>query len=192
MHVIANTCSSSRSDRIHRMLPAPSHRRSRRFVLPVLSCLVAGLAFCASPASARSSHSVSARALPDEGPRPLQLSDLPPELRALANASGETSPGDGRVVDRGVASWYGGRHNGRRTASGTRFDQRELTAAHAFLPLGTRVRVVREDTGEAVVVTITDRIGTHRRVIDLSRSAAVALNMIGPGVARVRIEVLEG
>lgn len=110
----------------------------------------------------------------------------------MASRNDEAAAGDGQVVDRGVASWYGGRHNGRRTASGTRFDQRELTAAHAFLPLGTRVRVVREDTGEAVVVTITDRIGTHRRVIDLSRSAAVALDMIGPGVAPVRIEVING
>jgi rare lipoprotein A len=97
----------------------------------------------------------------------------------------------GHVVQQGLASWYGGRHNGRRTASGTRFDMHEMTAAHASLPLGTRVRVVRVDTGDAVIVTITDRIGTHRRVIDLSRTAAVALNMIGPGVAQVRIEVLE-
>ena len=172
------------------MLPAPFHRRSRRFVLPVLGCLVAGLALCAAPASARTAHRP---AVADEGPRALQLSDLPPELRELARHNDAAVPdAQGRVVDRGVASWYGGRHNGRRTASGTRFDQREMTAAHAFLPLGTRVRVVREDTGEAVVVTITDRIGTHRRVIDLSRSAAVALDMIGPGIARVRIEVLEG
>ena len=67
-----------------------------------------------------------------------------------------------------------------------------MTAADASLPLGTRVRVVREDTGEAAAVTITDRIGTRRRVIDLSRGAAVVLAGIGPGVASVRIEVLEG
>jgi rare lipoprotein A len=85
-----------------------------------------------------------------------------------------------------------GRHNGRRTASGSRFNERQMTAAHASLPLGTRVRVVREDTGEAVVVTITDRIGTRLRVIDLSRGAAVVLGLIRPGVASVRIEVLEG
>jgi len=133
--------------------------------------------------------------------RPLQLSDLPPELRSLPNArdglvdvaSNDVGTNEhGRMVQNGMASWYGGRHNGRRTASGTRFNEHDMTAAHASLPLGTRVRVVRQDTGEAVIVTITDRIGTRRRVIDLSRSAAVALNMIGRGIAEVRIEILEG
>ena len=87
----------------------------------------------------------------------------------------------------GVASWYGASHAGRRMSNGVRFDPRNLTAAHATLPLGSRVKVVREDTGEFVIVTITDRIGTHRRVIDLSQGAAAQIGMLRSGLATVRL-----
>ncbi|MBV8911738.1 MAG: septal ring lytic transglycosylase RlpA family protein [Acetobacteraceae bacterium] len=88
----------------------------------------------------------------------------------------------------GQASWYGGRHNGRRTSSGTPFDQNAMTAAHATLPLGTRVRVTMQDTGESVVVTITDRQPPKGlRVIDLSRGAASRIGLLGSGVAMVTL-----
>lgn len=86
----------------------------------------------------------------------------------------------------GVASWYGGpRWQGRRTASGTRYEQDGFTAAHATLPLGSRVRVTLAGSGRSVVVTINDRPGTRTRVIDLSRGAARALGILDRGVARV-------
>ena len=62
------------------------------------------------------------------------------------------------VGESGTASYYGNRHQGRRTASGGRFDQRMLTAAHAWLPFGTKVRVTALNTGKSVIVTITDRL----------------------------------
>ena len=62
------------------------------------------------------------------------------------------------VSEAGFASYYGNRHQGRRTASGARFDQRKLTAAHPWLPFGTKVRVTALETGKAVIVTITDRL----------------------------------
>lgn len=87
----------------------------------------------------------------------------------------------------GVASFYGSRHQGRRTASGGRFDQKALTAAHPWLPFGTKVRVTVEATGISVVVTITDRLPSRRRVIDLSTAAARLLGIVRQGLAEVSL-----
>lgn len=86
----------------------------------------------------------------------------------------------------GTASFYAKFWHGRRTASGERFDNNELTAAHPWLPFGTRVRVMAE-TGQEVVVTITDRMFSRRRIIDLSQAAARALGMIRAGTAEVTL-----
>lgn len=92
----------------------------------------------------------------------------------------------------GLATWYGGKFHGRKTASGERFDQRALTAAHRTLPFGTVVRVTNQRNGRSVVVRINDRgpYGNRRRVIDLSRHAAEVIDMVQDGVVPVRIEVL--
>lgn len=90
----------------------------------------------------------------------------------------------------GIASWYGGKHwQGNKTSSGSRYDENALTAAHATLPLGTKVRVVRND-GRSVIVTINDRPGTRTRIIDLSREAARALGILDAGVAMVTLQPL--
>ena len=88
----------------------------------------------------------------------------------------------------GQASWYGGKHNGRRTSSGETFDQNGLTAAHPSLPLGSRVRVTMHETGESVVVRITDRQPYHGyRIIDLSRGAAAQIGLLGRGTGTVTL-----
>jgi len=88
----------------------------------------------------------------------------------------------------GLASWYGGaRWQGHRTASGDRYDEHELTAAHASLPLGSKVRVSVGSTGRSVIVTINDRPGTRSRVIDLSYQAAKELGLLNRGVALVTL-----
>jgi len=95
-------------------------------------------------------------------------------------------------VQTGVASWYGPGFHGRPTASGERFDQWKLTAAHRTLPFGTRAMVTSLDNGRSVEVRINDRgpfVGG--RIVDLSRAAAQSLHMIGPGLMRVRLEVLD-
>jgi len=92
----------------------------------------------------------------------------------------------------GMATWYGGpRWQGRRTASGARYEQDGLTGAHATLPLGSKVRVSLEGTGRSVIVTINDRPGTHRIVIDLSRGAARELGMLDRGIARVTLSSVQ-
>jgi len=91
----------------------------------------------------------------------------------------------------GFASYYGREHDGRRTASGARFDMHALTAAHPSLPFGTRVRVTNLENGRDVVVRINDRGPFARgRIIDLSYAAARKLRMIAQGTAHVRLEVL--
>lgn len=94
-----------------------------------------------------------------------------------------------RGVQVGQASWYGPGFHGRKTASGTRFNQHALTAAHRSLPLGTRARVTNLKNGKKVLVTINDRGPYHGgRIIDLSRAAAKQLAM--NGTARVRVEAI--
>lgn len=101
-----------------------------------------------------------------------------------------------RVRQTGLASYYGPGLHGRRTASGERFDQTEMTAAHRTLPLGTRVRVTNLENGASVVLTINDRgpYGRNRRrgaIIDVSKGAAQRLDFITDGLTRVRVEVLD-
>jgi rare lipoprotein A len=87
----------------------------------------------------------------------------------------------------GVASYYGGRHNGRRTSSGAIFNEREMTAAHATLPFGTKVLVQLAGTDRSVVVTITDRLFSRHRIIDLSKGAAEQLGIVHQGLAMVML-----
>lgn len=134
---------------------------------------------------------------------------LPVVTALLAFAAPGGSGGGARAAgpgwqETGVASWYGGRHHGRRTSSGEAFDQHAMTAAHPSLPLGSRIKVTVQDTGASVVVRITDR-QPHKgvRIIDLSRGAAsriglvsrgtgwVTLSQPGPGEEAEEVEVAE-
>ena len=100
----------------------------------------------------------------------------------------ESPTGEAAWKQSGVASWYGGsRWQGHRTSSGARYDENQLTAAHATLPLGSKVRVSLHNSARSVVVTITDRPGTRSRIIDLSRGAASALGILDQGVAMVTL-----
>jgi rare lipoprotein A len=95
-------------------------------------------------------------------------------------------------VQQGAASWYGPGFHGRKTASGERFDQHELTAAHKKLPLGTKATVTNLKNGKTVEVEINDR-GPYvgGRILDLSKAAAERLGMRHAGTTRVRLVVTE-
>ncbi|MGE0574209.1 MAG: septal ring lytic transglycosylase RlpA family protein [Reyranella sp.] len=95
-------------------------------------------------------------------------------------------------VETGVASWYGPGFHGKSTANGERYDQRDRTAAHRTLQMPSIVRVTNLENGHSTVVRINDRGPFARsRVIDLSRTAAEELDVVGKGTARVRIEQLQ-
>jgi len=96
-----------------------------------------------------------------------------------------------RDLGTGVASYYGRRFHGRRTANGERFDMHAMTAAHKTLPFGTRVLVTNPRNGRSVTVRINDRGPFIRgRTIDLSRAAAERIGMIASGHARVKLEIV--
>jgi len=94
-------------------------------------------------------------------------------------------------VEQGVASWYGPDFHGGRTATGETYDMHAMTGAHPTLPLPTWVRVTNLGNGKSVVVRLNDRGPFARgRIIDLSRAAAEALDMVRAGTARVEVQSL--
>jgi rare lipoprotein A len=111
-------------------------------------------------------------------------------LFSLLGGCSTVGTGSG-VTETGMASYYGARHHGNKTASGERFDQHALTAAHRSLPFGSRVQVTNLRNNKRVVVRINDR-GPYakQRIIDLSQKAAEQLDMLRDGVVPVRIEQL--
>ena len=105
--------------------------------------------------------------------------------------SQQISLGPIRIRLSGIASWYGPGFHGNRSASGERYNQNALTAAHRSLPFGTKVRVTNIRNGRSVVVRINDRGPYARgRIIDLSAAAARTVGVMQSGVAPVRVEVL--
>ena len=96
-------------------------------------------------------------------------------------------------TEKGIASWYGPGFDGRQTANGETYDMWAMTAAHKTLPFDSMVEVHNLDNGQRTTVRINDRGPFIRgRIIDLSRAGAEAIEMVGPGVARVKIRVVSG
>ncbi len=114
----------------------------------------------------------------------------PAALPALAPGGPPSRPAHRAQIAEGKASYYSQMFAGRKTASGERYDPERMTAAHKSLPLGTWVRVTRND-GRFVEVRINDRCGCGGgHIIDLSRAAARRLDMIRAGSVPVRVEVI--
>ena len=102
-------------------------------------------------------------------------------------------PAPAGYTEEGNASWYGEPFNGRRASNGEIYDMYKLTAAHRTLPFDTMVRVTNLNNGKSTAVRITDRGPfVENRIIDLSLAAAREIDLVGPGVAPVRVEVLGG
>jgi len=95
------------------------------------------------------------------------------------------------LVEIGIASWYGPPYHNRRGSNGEIYDMHAMTAAHRTLPLGSIVRVTNIESGNSVIVRITDRGPfMEGRVIDLSQAAAKELDLVQKGTGQVRLEVL--
>lgn len=143
----------------------------------------------------------------DGGPRaPVDVSHIPDAVPRVEPRSELGNP-DSYVVDgrryyvmqsgdgysqRGIASWYGTKFHGRRTASGEPYNMYAMTAAHKTLPLPTYVRVTNLDNGRSVIVRVNDRGPFHgNRLIDLSYAAAKKLDVIATGTAPVEIRAID-
>jgi rare lipoprotein A len=138
----------------------------------------------------------------DKPPAPADRSETPPVANVPSPLENKQTTGAARIpapsqptqspptlTETGLASWYGAKHHGKRTASGEVFNQEELTAAHPTLPWGSRVKVINLENSKSVDVRINDR-GPYKkgRIIDVSRAAARALGMVQRGITNVRIE----
>jgi rare lipoprotein A len=116
---------------------------------------------------------------------------LPQQSEPTAPIARIPVPAQPTMMETGLASWYGPKFHGRRTASGEVFNQEKLTAAHPTLPWGSRVKVTNLANGKSVDVRINDRGPFGKgRIIDVSRAAAKALDMVGRGITTVRLEWL--
>ena len=149
--------------------------------LAIIAVLASSLSACPSMIEpAGSSHAGTQAPEPSGG----TVMTEPIETAAPPEPTGE--------VERGQAGWYGDRYHGRKTASGERFDQNALTAAHRTLPFGTMVEVKNLDNGRTVTVRINDRgpFGRKTRIIDLSRAAAGEIDMVHAGVAQVELRIV--
>jgi rare lipoprotein A len=128
-------------------------------------------------------HNRSARVAPPPAPPPPGAEPSPSTVPTPA-----TVP---EANEEGLASWYGHPYHGRPSASGEIYDMEQMTAAHRTLAFNTMVRVHDLDNQQSVDVRINDRGPfVDGRIIDLSHAAARAIGMIGPGTARVRLEIL--
>jgi len=99
---------------------------------------------------------------------------------------------DSLFIQKGIASYYGGKFHGRKSASGEIYHKDSLTAAHKILPFGTVVKVTNLKRNTSVIVRVTDRLPmSSKRQIDLSLAAARELEMLRDGIGNVRIEAID-
>jgi len=180
--------------------------------IPILIAAALGLAIagCGStpPAKQASAPAKSGGYYLDDGPEatpPPNLDAVPDAvpreepLHRFANrtyvALGKTyTPQTERRThsQEGLASWYGRRFHGKKTASGEAYDMYAMTAAHPTLPIPSYARVTALDTGKSVMVRINDRGPFHSsRIIDLSYTAAHKLGYLSRGSTRVRVESID-
>ena len=108
-----------------------------------------------------------------------------------ALAQDSTPEKDNPKILYGIASFYANKFQGRKTANGEIFDQKKMTAACNVLPLGTWIRVTNLRNKKSVIVKTNDRLHHKmKRIVDLSKAGAIALNFVNSGLAKVKVEVL--
>jgi len=138
-----------------------------------------------SPAHRNSSPQVASPSYdPPKGP-------VKPKTYTVMGKTYRTIPSAHGFSEAGYASWYGKDFHGRPTANGEKYNMYGMTAAHKLLPFNTKVRVTNLENGKSIVVRINDRGPfVKNRIIDLTYTAAKAIDMIGPGTAKVHVESL--
>ncbi len=108
-----------------------------------------------------------------------------------ADTTVKAKPAKSKKVLYGTASFYSDSFNGKQTANGEIFSQKKFTCACNVLPLGTWIKVTNLRNGKSIIVKTNDRLHPRmKRIIDLTRAAAVKLNFVLAGLTRVKVEVL--
>ena len=163
-------------------LVSSRHIQRPRFVAILLLCLsLAVLAGCGK-SSVDSGMSTS----PPTGGTPSTPSTKP--YTVMGQTYYPMASGLG-YTEEGIASWYGKDFHGKTTSNGEIYDMYGMTCAHKVLPFGTQLRVTSLENNKSIVVRVNDRGPfVANRIIDLTRTGAEQLDMIGPGTARVRVE----
>lgn len=160
-----------------------------------LALLTAGLlAGCATdPPDGPGKPIADPQSIPDAEPKGETPSDSGnPERYTIAGQTYEVMDSAEGHVERGIASWYGRKFHGQKTATGERYDMYAMTAAHRELPLPSYVEVENLDNGREITVRVNDRGPFARnRIIDLSYAAAAKLGMLESGTAPVEIRTVE-
>ena len=153
----------------------------RLLTLVLLACFVLGLSGCSLAGSRGGSEPVASAKGGKRGTKPYTINGK--TYYPLTTADG--------FREEGIASWYGRDFHGKSTANGERYDMYSMTAAHKLLPFNTDVRVTNKTNGKSIIVRVNDR-GPFitNRVIDLTRTGAEKLGMLGPGTAKVVVEVI--
>jgi rare lipoprotein A len=125
---------------------------------------------------------------PPPSPRASTPSVKPPAPRQTPK---QTAPLPIGYVEEGIASWYGIPYHGRKAADGEIYDMETLVAAHKVMPFNTWLKVTNKTNGKIVVVRIIDRGPfVDGRIVDLSKAAARQIELLGPGIGPVRLEVI--
>jgi len=165
----------------------------RKFIrLLAVSLAAASLAACArsSVVSHRSEpRAVRQASLDQDRSASSMMTRRVAAARERTPAASRSDTGGSKMASHGVASFYS---EGTKTASGEKFNALEMTAAHPTLPFGTKLRVTNLSSGRSVTVRVNDRGPyVHGRIVDVSYSAADALGMVGKGVAKVKLDVVD-
>jgi rare lipoprotein A len=172
-------------------------------VLILLTILLVFLTGCGHPKQTRVDVPPPPQPASTESPAPPHSSSAAKNNRLPAVESSHASGADiaeptipagaaALATETGRASWYGPPYHNRRGSNGEVYNMHAMTAAHRTLPLGSIVRVTNLKTGHTALVRITDR-GPFipGRVLDLSLAAARKLDVYQPGVAEVKVEVMQ-
>jgi rare lipoprotein A len=192
MGCTGTSCVDVRAGRIQFEASLVPAARAGKFIrLLAVTLAAATLAACAqsSVVTQKSEHRASRQASLDYDRTTPSVTTRGVAVRKHTPFASRRNAGDLKTASHGVASFY---TEGTKTASGEKFDTLEMTAAHPTLPFGTKLRVTNVASGRSVTVRVNDR-GPYvqGRVVDVSYSAADALGMVGKGVAKVKLDVVQ-
>jgi rare lipoprotein A len=185
------SCVDVRAGRAQFEAPFIPAARAGKFIrLLAVSLAAASLAACAQSSVVTQKSELRASRQASLGHDQMTSSAMKRRVAAVRkHTASRRDASDIKTASHGVASFY---TEGTKTASGEKFNTLDMTAAHPTLPFGTKLRVTNVASGRSVTVRVNDR-GPYvqGRVVDVSYSAADALGMVGKGVAKVKLDVVE-